>query len=331
MKQDLTVLKKENKILSRPAGYDCMTGIYNCDGTEAIINQLLTEKRTGVLFVLGLDQFKQINDSYGHIAGDSVIQEVVRILGHIILRHDILGRVGGVKFVIYMSLAQNQNFIDERCCQIRNRLLGLQMTNPHINGISATVCGCLYQSRDNYKSLFDRANRLLLIEEQKKILKPVPTVARKHSSAIQKDIDVDTAQIRTELSEKDLASNTYCRDFETFKSIYHFVKCRARRSGESVYIILFTLNDKNGNLPILQIRELQMDTLKSAIQHSLRPGEVFTQYSSCQYIVMVSDADSGNIEWIAQSITETFYAEIEDMILLHCCYPLRLEYSREKS
>lgn len=255
-----------------------------------------------------------------------MIQEVVRILSLMTFKNDILGRVGGDEFVIYMPLAQDQSFVDERCRQIRTRLLGIQMTSPLINGISVTVCGSLYQSGDDYKSLFDRADQLLLAEKQKKNKKPALTAAEERRSAAKKGIDIDMALIRSELSEQELTSGAYCQDYDTFKSIYRFVERRLRRSGESAYIILFTLTDKNGDFPMLQTRELQMDTLKSVTQHSLRLGDVFTQYSSCQYLVMVSDVDNQNAELIANRISETFYAEtaaIKDKLLLHHCYPLK--------
>ncbi len=204
MKRDLEALKEENKILSNLASHDWLTGIYNRGATETKINQLLAEKKTGVLFVLDVDQFKQINDRYGHIRGDSVIQEVVRILSLMTFKNDILGRVGGDEFVIYMPLAQDQSFVDERCRQIRTRLLGIQMTSPLINGISVTVCGSLYQSGDDYKSLFDRADQLLLAEKQKKNKKPALTAAEERRSAAKKGIDIDMALIRSELSEQEL-------------------------------------------------------------------------------------------------------------------------------
>ena len=326
MKQDLAALEEENKKLSKLANHDWLTSIYNRGATETKINQLLSEKKTGVLFVLDMDHFKQINDRYGHIAGDCVLQEVVRILNLMTFKQDILGRIGGDEFVIYMPLEQNQNFIDERCYQIRIRLLGIQMTNPLINGISATVCGSLYQPGDDYKSLFDRADQLLLAEKRKKDRKPVVAAAEQRRSAARKSIDIDMALIRSELSEQELISGAYCQDYETFKRIYRFVERRLRRSSESVYIILFTLTDKNGDLPKLLTREKQIDTLKSVIQHSLRLGDVFTQYSSCQYLVMVSDVDNQNAELIANRISETFYAEtaeIQDKLLLHHCYPLK--------
>ena len=326
MKQDWAALKEENEILSKLASHDWLTSIYNRGATETKINQLLAEKKTGVLFVLDVDQFKQINERYGHITGDSVLQEVVRILSLMTFKHDILGRVGGDEFVIYMPLAQNQNFVDERCRQIRSRLLGIQMTNPLINGISVTVCGSLYQPGDDYKSLFDRADQLLLSEKRKKNKKPFLTAAEERRSAARKGIEIDMALIRTELSEQELTTGAYCQDYDTFKSIYRFVERRLRRSGESAYIILFTLTDKNGDFPKLLTRENQMDTLKSVTQYSLRLGDVFTQYSSCQYLVMVSDVDGQNAELIARRISEAFYAEtadIEDKLLLHHCYPLK--------
>ena len=307
MKQDLAALEEENKKLSKLANHDWLTSIYNRGATETKINQLLSEKKTGVLFVLDMDHFKQINDRYGHIAGDCVLQEVVRILNLMTFKQDILGRIGGDEFVIYMPLEQNQNFIDERCYQIRIRLLGIQMTNPLINGISATVCGSLYQPGDDYKSLFDRADQLLLAEKRKKDRKPVVAAAEQRRSAARKSIDIDMALIRSELSEQELISGAYCQDYETFKRIYRFVERRLRRSSESVYIILFTLTDKNGDLPKLLTREKQIDTLKSVIQHSLRLGDVFTQYSSCQYLIMVSDVNSQNVELIAQRISESFF------------------------
>ena len=57
MKQDWAALKEENEILSKLASHDWLTSIYNRGATETKINQLLAEKKTGVLFVLDVDQF----------------------------------------------------------------------------------------------------------------------------------------------------------------------------------------------------------------------------------------------------------------------------------
>ena len=75
-----------------------------------------------------------------------------------------------------------------------------------------------------------------------------------------------------------------------------------------------------------QTRRLHTDTFKSVTQHSLPLGDVITQHSNCQCLVMGSDVDNQNAELIAGKISETFYAEtaaVEDKLLLHHCYPLK--------
>ena len=70
-----------------------------------------------------------------------------------------------------------------------------------------------------------------------------------------------------------------------------------------------------------------MDTLKSVTQYSLRLGDVFTQYSRRQYLVMVSDVDGQNAELIARRISEAFLCErrliLKISFSLHHCYPLK--------
>lgn len=326
MRQEITSLKEENERLSRLASRDWLTGAYNRGATEEKINRMLADKKAGVLIVVDIDQFKRINDRFGHLSGDLVLQEITRVLGVMKLKNDLLGRIGGDEFVLYLPLNQDEAFMEERCHQIRSRLHGIYMDQPPINGISATVCGSIYQPGDDYRSLFDRADQKLLAAKRERNRKINPSAPRGLRATAKKGIDIDMTLIRTELAEQELVPGAYCQDYETFKSIYRFVERRLRRSSESAYIILFTLTDKTGDFPELPKREAQMEALKSVIQSSLRLGDVFTQYSSCQYLVMVSNVDDQTSELIAGRISDAFYdvtASIEDKLLLHHCYPMR--------
>ena len=131
--------------------------------------------------------------------------------------------------------------------------------------------------------------------------------------------------MRGELAEQTMIPGAYCQDYETFKNIYRFVERRLRRAKISSYILLLTLTDGNGDFPPLEKRERQMAALRELIQNSLRSGDVFTQYSSCQYLVMVADASAENVEMIAARIREAFYRIIDNgsgQVLLHHCYPM---------
>ena len=101
---------------------------------------------------------------------------------------------------------------------------------------------------------------------------------------------------------------------------------RLRRTQSSVYIILLTLTDGRGESPELTDREENMEILEGIIQNSLRLGDVFTQYSSCQFLIMASDVQEKDAESIALRISNAFYRELEmepGNLILHHCYPLK--------
>lgn len=311
-------LQEENERLSRLAERDWLTGLYNRGATETRINQSLQEREKGLLFVLDVDNFKQVNDRYGHITGDETLREIARVLGSMAFREDVIGRVGGDEFVIYMPVEESGAFLEDRCRQLRSRLSEIQPGRAASSRISVTVSGSAFQPGDDYIQLFDRADQRLLERKRR----------RKRNSgetSDQQGIGTDVRRICGELKELALMAGAYCQDYDTFKSIFRFVERRLRRTQGSAFIILFTVMDRRGDFPPLAARERQMDTLQGVIQTSLRLGDVFTQYTSCQYLVLVSDLTQDDADMVAERIRNAFYRETdagEDRILLHHCYPM---------
>ena len=318
MDQELSRLRAENQRLSKLAHEDWLTGTFNRGHTQEVVNGLL-KQGGGIMLMIDVDRFKQINDRYGHIMGDRVLQAIAAQLRTMVFRTDVLGRIGGDEFVIFMPLQQEQRFVDERCAQIRERLRSVRVEHQDLP-LSVTVAGDCSRPEDDYDILFDRVDQLLL--EKKR--------ARRRQQegpfrVPEKGIVLDMEHIRDELSEQESIPGAYCQDYETFKSIYRFVERRLRRVETPVCIMLFTLTDERGAFPSLRQREEQMDILRDQIQLSLRAGDVFTRYTSCQFLVMVCGADMEQSEMIAQRITGNFERALEhwDGELLHHCYPLQ--------
>ncbi|GGF58418.1 GGDEF domain-containing protein [Alteromonas lipolytica] len=88
------------------AHYDFLTQVLNRRGFERRITQ--KQSLQGYILVVDIDDFKQINDRYGHPAGDSILQEVANRLSQSLRDQDIIARYGGEEFVIYASLASKQ-------------------------------------------------------------------------------------------------------------------------------------------------------------------------------------------------------------------------------
>jgi two-component system, cell cycle response regulator len=86
------------------ATHDSLTGIANRDVVlDALRREHSRQAREGGSFcivLLDVDHFKSVNDTYGHLSGDAVLQEVVRRVNSTVRAHDTVGRYGGEEFLI---------------------------------------------------------------------------------------------------------------------------------------------------------------------------------------------------------------------------------------
>ncbi|MEG2038304.1 MAG: hypothetical protein RRZ73_01120 [Oscillospiraceae bacterium] len=148
----------------------------------------------------------------------------------------------------------------------------------------------------------------------------------KNLEALNHGIELDMKLICADLREQALISGAFCQDYELFKIIYRFIERRLKRTNSTSYLILFTLTDKNCNFLSLNEREMQMATLHKVIQNALRMGDVFTQYSGCQFLIMVPDAAEQSVNMIAARIHDMFFLEnrrSKNTTLLHHSCPMQ--------
>ena len=81
--------------------------------TEALINEILEQRphEKGTFIILDVDKFKEVNDHYGHAVGDIVLSTLGQTLRNYFRENDIIGRIGGDEFVIYMCKTERQRWI----------------------------------------------------------------------------------------------------------------------------------------------------------------------------------------------------------------------------
>ena len=93
-----------------------MTGLYNKMTTVNKINQQLHEHKNHIdaIIVVDMDDFKYINDSEGHLIGDHAIRRVSRILKDNFRKEDIIGRIGGDEFVVFLNDIPDKEMPEER-------------------------------------------------------------------------------------------------------------------------------------------------------------------------------------------------------------------------
>lgn len=100
-------------ITRRAAMTDALTGAYNRRFFDEMLKQqiALAKRRNESLglVIADLDYFKKVNDTYGHIVGDQVLQQISRIMKNSIRSSDVLARYGGEEFVIIMPSIDSTN------------------------------------------------------------------------------------------------------------------------------------------------------------------------------------------------------------------------------
>ncbi len=151
-------LRLEN--LERQASHDALTGLLNRRYAQKRILERLEDRPDGryALAILDLDQFKQANDTYGHLFGDEVLKFLADRLRYSIRGGDIAARVGGDEFLIFLEYKEDLESAIER---IYGRLAGGRYENFPIS-VSMGVASTAMVGID-YETLFRCADQALYV------------------------------------------------------------------------------------------------------------------------------------------------------------------------
>ena len=91
----------ETIIIKEKISLDLLTTLSNKMATEKTITNLLKEGTMGVLFIIDIDYFKNLNDTLGHIVGDVALVEIAHEIKKTFRSSDVVGRIGGDEFMVF--------------------------------------------------------------------------------------------------------------------------------------------------------------------------------------------------------------------------------------
>ncbi|MCF6205068.1 MAG: EAL domain-containing protein [Methylococcaceae bacterium] len=112
---DITELKHLNKKLRKQAYRDCITGLMNRvafdEAATKYLNNFHTRDQKFALLYLDMDGLKFVNDSYGHAAGDKLIQETGKIISTVLEQKGEVARIGGDEFMLLMPYREKNDVV----------------------------------------------------------------------------------------------------------------------------------------------------------------------------------------------------------------------------
>jgi diguanylate cyclase len=164
------VLDRELKKVRRESERDGLTGAFNRKAFDQRLLQLV-EKNTAMkaafsLIMLDVDDFKKINDTFGHLTGDRALVALVNQCRHFIRSEDILARYGGEEFVIILPGASLRNAV-KRANQIRQAVASTRYAvddrlDRQTLSMTISLGVAAHRKADTVATLVERADRALL-------------------------------------------------------------------------------------------------------------------------------------------------------------------------
>ena len=144
---------------SRHLRQDALTGLLNKFYLTKQIRRRLKKSR-GTLLIADLDNFKKLNDSYGHDHGDLVIIRVAEVLQTCFRKTDCIGRFGGDEFIIYIDTYLTDEILNSKMQEVIRQVAVLSQQYP-LSDLNISIGGCCCAKGDKYIEVFKRADEAL--------------------------------------------------------------------------------------------------------------------------------------------------------------------------
>ena len=167
-------LKRSYLEVENLSHFDGLTKLYNRLMFVTIfqkeIQKIKRSKHHLFLVLLDIDDFKQINDNFGHIVGDDAIKTTAHTLQNLLRSSDTIGRFGGDEFVLYIldDNKESASFIVNRILnEFNNKTIPVLRNNePYELQINLSIGYTAYKEEDDFKTMLHRADQALYISKE---------------------------------------------------------------------------------------------------------------------------------------------------------------------
>ncbi len=153
--------------LEKELALDFLTGVQNRKGGEEQISRMLQEKPDYLFVMIDLDNFKQVNDSYGHDQGDLALQYAAQEMKKLFPQPDVICRLGGDEFIIFVGsssqVEETREKLQELLCRYARKI---EECWPMVH--STISAGGVYGDQPmTFSQLYKRADQVLYQVKQK--------------------------------------------------------------------------------------------------------------------------------------------------------------------
>ncbi len=275
----------EQKLLELQSQHDMLTNSYSGEFGGSVISELLKSSRDErhAIFLIDIDNFKNINDNFGHLFGDEILREVVQKLRNIFSEDDVIVRVGGDEFIVFVQNIAKTEDVDKIAGKILNTYRDLYPANFKEHAVSASIGVSVYpKDGRTFETLYLNADLALNLAK---------TAGKNRYEKYSSDIIYSSDRNRTSIDNAEKIAASYF-DYEFISNVFN---------------ILYDKNgDSNSIDTVLQFLCQKYDADRSYIFESLDGGESYNNtFEFCK------DGISSEIEGLQNVPKENFVDFLE--------------------
>ena len=299
----------------RKSQKDSLTELGNREYSESIIDSYVKNGGSGAFLMIDMDNFKLINDIYGHNEGDVVLKALAGILKNNSGDDDFLGRIGGDEFVLFLPDKLDKDELTGICDSILKDITAFIGSSGYNTNSSVSI-GIAFAPEDgeDFRDLYTNADKALYYVKQNGKNSFHFYGDQLTNNRNRSDLNINLKYLGEMLGRSDSGNGAYQLDFDNFQHVYNFLKRFVDRNEKEIQTILFSAV-KNAPAVTLQDTEKALEVLDSAIFTSLRRGDISTRYSSRQTIVIIVNSDYENGIRVAERIKTNFEEIYKDGLI----------------
>ncbi len=157
---DIDTQKRTFQTVKEYAQKDSLTGLYNKGITESCIRTYIEQNKSpAALIVIDIDNFKQVNDTLGHLYGDTALKEIANAIKSLFRSTDIVGRIGGDEFIVFLEHIPDEFMVHKKVHKITEIFQHCFAETKVDYKMTVSVGIAFYPKHaDNFPELFDKAD-----------------------------------------------------------------------------------------------------------------------------------------------------------------------------
>ena len=287
---------------------DPMTGVMNAESGWGLIDSKIQAGSEGTLMLFGVDNLKQVNMNFGMTTGDNVIKTLADVIKMFTDSEDVLCRIGGDCFLVYIDIMKDKDAIGRKAKGIIQEMYS-KLAAFRLEGNTSVSAGIAMapEDGDNLPLLYNAADKALYHVKQN----------GKNSyhffssqSASAKGGIASLDELYDKLRRTDVETGAYVLDYYAFQYVFNYLCRQAERGEIKLEALLLNLLPDEGYLPSADDMEKAIGVLDQTLFSCLRRSDVCARYSNRQMLVALPYNGDVQIQPVVDRIVGDYEANM---------------------